>query len=203
MELPRETRTDLTAARGATGPGPLRAEGGGRAGPRRPAAVRARLRRAPEDEFLGIPVSWRVAECGCAAGGRRSLGRRWPRGGGRDTPERGPCGRPRPRGPARPARARPFVRIPSTRRTLLESLNGNGALLPLQSCAAESGAGSRDLARKKTNKQTRTNMFGAGMEAGLKRSSHLAAGRRRGSPSVPASWFTCCSAPRPPLPCLL
>lgn len=91
---------DCTAARGATGPGPLHAEGGGRAGPRRPAAVRARLRRASEDEFLGTPVSWRVAECGCATGGRRSLGRRC-RAGEAATRLSGACGRPRPRGPVR------------------------------------------------------------------------------------------------------
>lgn len=95
---------DRRAARGATGPGPLRAEGGGRAGPRRPAPVRARLRRALEDEFLGIPVSWRVAECGCAAGDRRSLGRRWPRGEGRDAPRRGLRETPAPR-PGPPALA--------------------------------------------------------------------------------------------------
>lgn len=88
---------DRTAARGATGPGPLRAEGGGRAGPRRPAPVRARLRRALEDEFLGISVSWRVAECGCTAGDRRSLGRRWPRREGRDAPRRGLRETPAPR----------------------------------------------------------------------------------------------------------
>lgn len=102
---------DSTAARGATGPGPLHAEGGGRAGPRRPAAVRARLRRALEDEFLGIPVSWRVTECGCAAGGRLSLGRRWPRRGGRDAPQRGLWETPAPR-PGPPALALLFAFAP-------------------------------------------------------------------------------------------
>lgn len=113
---------DRTAARGATGPGPLHAEGGGRAGPRRPAAVRARLRPALEDEFRGIPVSWPLGECGCAAGGRRSFGRRWPRGGEAATRLSGACGRPRPG-----RRRSPFCSRSYHPETLLESLNGHGA----------------------------------------------------------------------------
>lgn len=71
----------------------------------------------------------------------------------------GPAGDPGPA--ARSARARPFVRIRTTPGTLLESLNGNGALLPLRSCAADTGPGSRDPARKRER-----SVFSAGMEAG-------------------------------------
>lgn len=108
----------------------------------------------------------------------------------------GPAGDPGPA--ARPARARPFVRIRPTPGTLLESLNGNGALLPLRSCAADTGAGARDPARKRER-----SVFGAGMEAGrsARPALQLGCGKAPGC-SVPASWFTCCSA-RPPLPCLL
>lgn len=53
-------------------------------------------------------------------------------------------------------------------------------------------------------KKREGSVFGAGMEAGLspRPALQLGCGRAPGSPSVLASWFTCCSA-RPPLPCLL
>lgn len=151
---------DCAAARGATGLGPLHAEGGGRAGPRRPAAVGGRLRRALEDEFLGIPVSWRAAGGVRVRRGRpANFGATVAAPGRPQRASAGPAGDPGPE--ARPARARPFVRLRTTPGTLLESLNGNGARLPLRSRAADPGTGSRDPARKR-----KRSVFSAGMEAG-------------------------------------
>jgi hypothetical protein len=179
---PRETTT-VRPREGRPGPGRCtpRAEAEpGPAAPRLSVPARAERRRMSFSGSRWVG-GWRRS-AGAPREAGEVWGRRWRRRGGRDAPPRGL--RERPPGPAaRPARACPFVRLRTTPGTLLEALNGNGALLPLRSCAAAAaGTGSRDPARERER-----SVFSAGTEAGrsARPARQLGCGKAPGFPLRP------------------